>query len=549
MELGLFKPDLSSPSAPSQEDVNDDASRTASVSQIQKSKLQPSQYSQLVRGVAVRDFLQLGHGLHRHSPLKKMPLEEMQMLYGLSQAVQERDISQFMSHTWRSNPYMKFSALLYLHNTSSAYLAAHVVAFLTFLLMLGLRLGLDWTPPFSTGPLPLVETDSVPWRSTFVCTSTGFLAALFVFLCGHRFRRGAKQELVFFDKICVCQHDEELKEAGIHSFRLVLEKCRSLVMLWDDDYFKRLWCTYEVAAFGQMQQGFHNIQVVPLVLGCFAFIMFVIVAVGVSGMLLTHFGMERLGFFSVFCTWEGYLIAWTIMGTSLVWVPKLYACHLLARGKLEMLEQLDNFHVKDAEVFAESDRKFVNASIQAGFGDLETFDLKVQSQMRKAVENVLGPSWCDLPLKAILFENVICFFCFGYDTILCCEDLEHALRSLVVATGEHFVLNPLYIILTSIFVAWLHRIKCHTACKIALCMLYCPVVGLWWPVWIFCAWRYPMYITVPALLPGAALVGGIALRTRRRQAEAARTKSGRRAEDPVQEHHEEPQGASGLNGV
>lgn len=477
-------------------------------SSFHRSQARPSQ---LVRGVSISNFLQLGPKLHKHSPSQTMPLEEMHKLYSLSQEAEAKGLTQFLSHTWRSNPYMKYITLLYLHNSRHAYLGAHAVALVTFLILLSLRLGLGYVPPNAMGPLPVTSGDDVPWRTSFICTLAGFISGLLIFLFGHCLRGSAKKELVFFDKICVCQYDEELKNAGIHSFHLVLEQCQSLVILWDEDYFTRLLCTYEVAAFAKLRQGFHNVQVVPLVLGCFAFLTFLIVAFGIFGTVLIHWAMGKLGLVPFVSTWPGFLFVW-------VWAEKLYVCYLLASGRINMLKQLEHFRVEDAQVFAKEDRNYVNSSIEAWFDDLGSFDHQVRTHLKLAIKDALGPSWCNVPLQAILFENMLAFCGFGYDTLLCCEDFEHFLRCGVLAVGIHFVLNPLYLLGTSAFASWLHRLELRSAWKIMLGMLYCPVAGLWLPVWIFFAWRFPIYITVPALLPGAAVLAAIALRMWWRQA-------------------------------
>ena len=63
-------------------------------------------------------------------------------------------------------------------------------------------------------------------------------AAVFVF-----------QTFAFLDYVCISQTDIDLKMLGIANFAGFLRLSKELVVLWDEKYFTRFWCVYELASY------------------------------------------------------------------------------------------------------------------------------------------------------------------------------------------------------------------------------------------------------------------------------------------------------------
>ena len=63
-------------------------------------------------------------------------------------------------------------------------------------------------------------------------------AAVFVF-----------QTYAFLDYVCISQTDIDLKMLGIANFAGFLRLSKELVVLWDEKYFTRFWCVYELASY------------------------------------------------------------------------------------------------------------------------------------------------------------------------------------------------------------------------------------------------------------------------------------------------------------
>ena len=77
---------------------------------------------------------------------------------------------------------------------------------------------------------------------TLAGTFAFFAALVFAGACAPRYD-------VFVDKCCIDQVDARRKSSGILAIPEVLRRSRSLLVLYESDYFERLWCVFELAIF------------------------------------------------------------------------------------------------------------------------------------------------------------------------------------------------------------------------------------------------------------------------------------------------------------
>merc|ERR1719356_1182884 len=71
--------------------------------------------------------------------------------------------------------------------------------------------------------------------------------------------------MVFLDQVCINQVDEEKMKKGIYSLAGFLKHSQSMLVLWSPEYFSRLWCVFELAAYLKMNStGGDRIIFVPI---------------------------------------------------------------------------------------------------------------------------------------------------------------------------------------------------------------------------------------------------------------------------------------------
>merc|ERR1711963_1084047 len=74
----------------------------------------------------------------------------------------------------------------------------------------------------------------------------GILSFAFVFFFGEKFFTSAS---CFLDRACIHQENIELKLKGIQCLSDILQKSNKMLILWQREYFTRLWCGFELAMY------------------------------------------------------------------------------------------------------------------------------------------------------------------------------------------------------------------------------------------------------------------------------------------------------------
>ncbi|CAJ1343919.1 unnamed protein product [Effrenium voratum] len=292
----------------------------SSVTRELQTELEPA----LVRGVPL-DLCMSGWAKHFVPPDPGM-FKVDHSNYDLSKQTQYYD--EFLSHDWETSRWYKLCTMLMIYNSRAAFFCSLVVSIGVGILRAARILpNALWVQLSVFAVFPLVLCFWQRIRSIF-----------------------AKPAVVFLDKLCIAQHDEELKQKGIFGLAGFLDHSRQLTIFWSHRYFSRLWCTYEVGTFLRAKKQ-KPILVIPVklavILSLFSAAELVIMVGYFSSAYLnldtedTPNDVEQLLSFFLFF--------------SLFYMPALPLLFYLGIGMMSDLKelpgQLREFRVQDAECF------------------------------------------------------------------------------------------------------------------------------------------------------------------------------------------------------
>ncbi|CAE7773574.1 unnamed protein product [Symbiodinium sp. CCMP2592] len=155
----------------------------------------------------------------------------------------------FFSHDWKSSGRLKYLSLLILFNAQAAMVSTILVSVLVGVLrMMAILPNLVWTQ------LPCYA---------FYCVMLVFWQPIRGIFRSHR--------IVFLDRLCIPQDDEEKKSECIRGLAGYLDRAHTLTVLWSSHYFGRLWCVFELATFLRNRCS-RPIQLLPVEMSMLAFL-------------------------------------------------------------------------------------------------------------------------------------------------------------------------------------------------------------------------------------------------------------------------------------
>jgi hypothetical protein len=335
--------------------------------------------------------------------------EELAKQLELSQPVS--GLSCFVSHSWRTERFDKYLALLLYFNAVPAFIAMLCVAFgWSALEHLGI---VPWIPvPWQFAPGVLGEYTAVPQVLA--------IAAMFVTLFYWQPMRrtlleafGTEPLYCFLDKVCIDQVDVERKTAGIRSLGAFLTSSQTLLVVFSKEYFTRLWCVYELAAYYHARKPSQRLVFLPV---CFPKLL------APMGLIFLSWAIPTLAspFLAllpgqpflpiVMDQWDYFLKA----GLYFASVFALTQAKVYVAERRLMNDQMSNFSVRNAECFDENDRAKVEKNIIEWFGSeedrdgaLDAFDRYVRTEVKDAMESFCGSSSAAVPYSFALLANWI----------------------------------------------------------------------------------------------------------------------------------------------
>eukprot|EP00435_Cladocopium_sp_Y103_P036878 s665_g9.t1 len=308
-------------------------------------------------------------------------------LYKLSMPVTQLD--HFLSHDWHTSRWLKYLALLVLFNSRPAAIATFVVS-----VSVGVVCGL------------------LGWRGGIRLAVLADLTFLIIFCFWQRLRRciSRRPVMVFMDKLCIAQHDDRLKEAGILGLAAFLKCSKRLTILWSPCYFARLWCTFEVATFLNQGQA-KNIDIIPVGMS----LLLILLAVHMKFQAMSiHWSLHIQADVAESSFFDNLLIIF--LESLLMLLLILYIGIGLMKEVDELPEQLQTFQVRKTKCFCctskhnhpdtgaklPCDRRAVYKQLRDWYSKdgktskksaLDSFDHHVRDGLASSVMRSIGGGW------------------------------------------------------------------------------------------------------------------------------------------------------------
>ncbi|GMH46918.1 hypothetical protein TrLO_g2537 [Triparma laevis f. longispina] len=325
--------------------------------------------SKLRRGVpfpnVIRDF---GRVFRVHP--NSLDTEAKTALYESSVPTEDNKIDVFISHSWSSPGYQKYFSLLVHECGKASIFASCSAGVLTFFFQ-----KFFYKLPFTVvkgafDPIFQVHQESQPWEF-LVSFIVGILTLLFYPVL-------QTNKLFFIDCMVIHQTDLDLKMAGIKALGGFVALSKDLYVMWDSEYFLRLWCVYELAVFKAIHPDEHNIRLLPLRQSV---AIFLLIPLFFAGFLLYIVAFPLVAPIGIYTFYAAAFGASTLIYTGAAMVGYDFADQII---KLD--EQLSNFEVSTAQCFAPEDREEILNKIRTMYtGGLEQFNLSVRNELRADV--------------------------------------------------------------------------------------------------------------------------------------------------------------------
>jgi hypothetical protein len=385
---------------------------------------------------------------------------------------------------------MKYLAMLYHFNGQFSLWAAHTAALLVFTVLAGIKFLTPYGHHLPAFHLPMPgNTAEYPLGLTVCgpCFFVGGAVQMCTYVFGHHYPcRRLHRETVFLDKSCIHQTDPDRKQEGIRHVGGFVSQSSSMFVPWDDNYFERLWCTYEVAAFVacKRHQTTDCLTITPIQVAVFVLGIALLGFVGTCGFMFMVVVNQNIFEFWYPQMWWEYFLIWGTGGTLIFGLPKFIYCHFSVQSRRDLETKLSNFSVLDAKVTCADDRDFIEDHIKAWFGSLEVFDGIVQKLLPQIVHKSIGTEKQGLRLVDVLQENAGVLFLLIYDASL--SALPHpwkVARCLVMGLSAHLVIDPLFLFSLNVLARYTVDLKRGEYVKHSIRALGVFLLGLIYPAW------------------------------------------------------------------
>ncbi|KAF4653485.1 hypothetical protein FOL47_010495 [Perkinsus chesapeaki] len=295
--------------------------------------------------------------------------------YELSRQVEKLDL--FLSHSWSGSPFWKHMTLVTVLYVKFGYIAM-------LLTVIPLSVGIYFLPAYKTEAVVATEVLGV---------FAMFLGMWFGYLIPSR----TNKKMVFLDKCCIPQVDEEAKREGLKNMEAYLSLSDTLLILWTPEYFSRLWCVFELASYLRS----HGPDSILCWSAWFMQFYHVVVWWEVACVLIVEIANAVISRGSQIKLWIPS-ICWSVTEVALsvgVCVIVLLFC---LPAKRELNKQIQQFSMSAAHCTLAEDTTMLSSRISEWYGSQENFDECLRSSWSR-ISLAMKISDPALPVQVVAF--------------------------------------------------------------------------------------------------------------------------------------------------
>ncbi|CAE7201772.1 gpmA [Symbiodinium natans] len=282
----------------------------------------------------------------------------------LFQASSETDhVDVFVGHSWRASRWSKFLALCLFFNLEAAIRCACGAWFVLAATLVG------WGGVTGLGGSYLI----------LPCLVYFPIAVFFlVFFFRQQLFEGRQSYSVWVDRLCIHQTDMDRKAEQIAALPVFVMHSSRMLILWDETYFDRKWCSLELATFAR-HVGTEQIDVLPLWLAPWLLNSILMEVVSLTIYDLLDRALPRTSIDQAMEEEEPVLgrnaavlkfvaVSLSLMISGLVYAPLALPSFVSFRMKLQnhqlMLRQMANFDVRAAKCTLPSDVEAIEQHVE-----------------------------------------------------------------------------------------------------------------------------------------------------------------------------------------
>eukprot|EP00438_Fugacium_kawagutii_P016029 Skav233596 [mRNA] locus=scaffold2520:683924:684988:- [translate_table: standard] len=206
---------------------------------------------------------------------------------------------------------------------------------------------------------------------------------LVAYLVGHR----CCEKSFWIDRICVDQVNDLVKAKTLQAIPAFVAQSSQMLVLWDDTYFERLWCNYELSVHAKTAESPRSLQLVPIWISLWTLSWMSLYTI--QNFLILGEKSLQLDLDSRSSLLAMIFDATLVPAPDTVYFlsafPFSWACIQKLKSHKLMLDQMAHFDLRNAKCSVEKDRQVIEDQV------LQLFDEALEPPLRIAFSSEEAP--------------------------------------------------------------------------------------------------------------------------------------------------------------